>query len=71
MTVAEVAPGLFLERPRFSFGPGDRFLLPSGSIVNIFGCRYDYFECRYSTHTGYRGEMNLSWLFLSRYGVRA
>jgi hypothetical protein len=51
--------------------PGDRYRLPSGAVVSIFGIRPEYFECRYATHTGYRGEMNLSRLFLSRYAMRA
>jgi hypothetical protein len=50
--------------------PGDRYRLPSGAVVSIFGCRADYCECRYSTHTGYRGEMNLSRLFIQRHGER-
>jgi hypothetical protein len=51
--------------------PGDRYRLPSGAVVSIFGCRPDYLECRYSTHTGYRGELNLSRLFIQRHGERA
>jgi hypothetical protein len=51
--------------------PGDRYRFPSGNLIDVLVDRGSHFECRYSTYLSYRGELNLSRLFIQRFGERA
>jgi hypothetical protein len=50
--------------------PGDRYRLPSGSIVVVHHVRQDIVVCRYEGR-GERGEMNFDERFLRLHGRRA